>query len=233
MIKNELIKFFTPLKVIVYIGFLLTCILLPIVVFQDNEIIAPYDFICGSMNDVLVLIIPIILASIVSEVFTYDYELGCMKFFIIYRKRDKVLFAKIIALILIAATLIIISFITLIIIYAIQNPQMINALYNQIFDISKLMTLFLMAMMPIILIYVLISIICKNSMIISLIVFLLVMMSDLFVKFIADITPTRFFRVFLEQNKSIDNGSIIIFISYIVVLLFFNLRVFSKKEMLK
>ena len=233
MIKNELIKFFTPLKVIVYIGFLLTCILLPIAVFQDNEIIAPYDFICGSMNDVLVLIIPIILASIVSEVFTYDYELGCMKFFIIYRKRDKVLFAKIIALILIAATLIIISFITLIIIYAIQNPQMINALYNQIFDISKLMTLFLMAMMPIILIYVLISIICKNSMIISLIVFLLVMMSDLFVKFIADITPTRFFRVFLNKGNHIDGVSIILFISYIIIFLLLNLKVFSKKEMLQ
>jgi ABC-2 type transport system permease protein len=57
-------------------------------------------------------------------------------------------------------------------------------------------------------------------------------MSDLFVKYIADITPTRFFRVFLAQDTAIDNTSIILFISYLVIFLLLNLKIFSKKEML-
>lgn len=232
MIKNELIKFFTPLKAIVYFGFLAIFTIIPSVLFQDNIITAPYDFICGNMNDELILVIPIMLATIVSDVFTYDYELGCMKFFMIYKKREKILISKLVALIIISAILIIASFIILAIVYIIQNPQMISDLCNQIPSISKKMLLFILAVIPIIFIYCLVSIICKNSMIISLLIFLLVMMSDLFVKYIADITPTRFFRVFLAQDTAIDNTSIILFISYLAIFLLLNLKIFSKKEML-
>lgn len=232
MIKNEFIKFFTPLKFIVYIGFLLTCILLPLVIFNDNSIVDPYDFVVTSMNDVLVLIIPIILTAVVSEIFTYDYESGCMKFFIIYKKRINVFFSKVIALILIAFIFIVIAFTSLLVIYAIQNPEMLNVLSTQILDISKTMLLFLISIIPIILIYTMISIISKNSLLISLLTFLLIMMSDLFTKYIMDVTPTRFFRTFLTKNNNIDNFSIILFISYIVIFLLIDLSLFSKKEML-
>lgn len=233
MIKNEFIKFFTPLKLIVYTGFLLTCILLPLVIFNDNSIVDPYDFVITSMNDVLVLIIPIILTAVVSEIFTYDYESGCMKFFIIYKKRKNVFFSKVIALISIAFIFIAIAFASLLIIYAIQNPEMIYVLSAEILDILRIMLLFLISIIPIILIYTMISIISKNSLLISLLTFLLIMMSDLFTKYIIDVTPTRFFRTFLTKNNNIDNFSIILFISYIVIFLLLDLILFSKKEMLQ
>ncbi|WP_282804603.1 hypothetical protein [Clostridium tetani] len=184
------------------------------------------------MNDVLVLIIPIILTAVVSEIFTYDYESGCMKFFIIYKKRINVFFYKVIALILITFIFIVIAFTSLLVIYAIQNPKMLNVLSTQILNISETMLLFLISIIPIILIYIMISIISKNSLLISLLTFLLIMMSDLFTKYIADVTPTRFFRTFLTKNNNIDNFSIILFISYIVIFLLIDLSLFSKKEML-
>lgn len=232
MIKNEFIKFFTPLKLIIYLGFLLTCILLPMVVFNDNSVYEPYDFIVMSMNDVLTLIIPIMLTAIVSEIFTYDYESGCMKFFIIYKKRKYVFFSKVISIILITLIFIAISFISLIIIYVFQNNEVISLLYSQMFDIVKIMMLFFLSLIPILLIYTLISIVSKNSIIISLLVFLLIMMSDLFAKYICDITPTRFFRVFLTRCPDIDVTSIILFISYVVIFLLLDLNLFSKKEIL-
>lgn len=111
MIKNELIKFFTPLKASIYGGIILTFILIDNVIFADKSLgmVTFYDFLCDDMKS-LVFILPIILAPIVSEVFTYDYECGCMKFFIIYKKREKVLLYKIFALVLITAILIIFTF---------------------------------------------------------------------------------------------------------------------------
>ncbi|MTK12505.1 MAG: hypothetical protein F8N39_10600, partial [Clostridiaceae bacterium] len=213
MIKNELIKFFTPLKISIYGGFILTFILISDVIFADKPV--KVQTLDGFLNDnmkMLIFVIPLILAAIISEIFTYDYESGCMKFFIIYKKRENIFFSKAFAATIITALLIIVTFIILILVYTIQNPNQINASEIQASLILKTMVIFLITLLPILLIYMLISILCKSSTIISVLTFLLVIMSDFFPKSVGDITPRRFFMIFLLKNKQIDKFSVILFL---------------------
>ncbi|MDD3224568.1 MAG: hypothetical protein PHX70_07680 [Clostridium sp.] len=235
MLKNELIKFFTPLKCSLYMMFLLISILLPVVIFADkiNTSTTAYTFIYDSMWDVLVFIIPIILAPIVSGIFTQDYECGCLKFFILYKKRGEIFLNKLGALIIISAMIVLTSFLILIIIYFVKISSNLNFSINEIFPIARLMFMFIITLMPIFLIYIFISILFSNSAIISVLTFLLVMMSDLFVKYLVDITPTRFFRTFLTNGHAIDNFSLFLFAAYIIIFTLLDWNIFSKKEILK
>lgn len=233
MIKNELVKFFTPLKIIIYGGLILAFILLANVIFGDTISGTKnfYDFAQENIFD-LIIFIPIILTSIVSEIFTYDYESGCMKFFIMYKSRNKVLFSKIIALILITLILIVFAFLALAASYIIKSPNYINILSYQMLLIMKMMMTFLIALTPILLIYVMISILFKSSTVISLLIFLLVIMSDFFPKVIGEITPRRFLWVSLIKGNKIDGFSIILFAAYLIIFIFLDIKLFSKKEML-
>ncbi|WP_027626377.1 hypothetical protein [Clostridium lundense] len=233
MIKNELIKFFTSLKIWIYGGIIFTFILINDVIFVDKpcEIATFHNFLYDNVKS-LVFVIPIILAPIVSEIFTYDYECGCMKFFVIYKRREKILFYKILSSIIITSILIIFTFVILTMVYIIENPGEINTLKYQAFSAMKIMIMFLIALIPVILIYVLISILSKNSAIVSLLVFLLVIMSDFIPKTIGDITPRRFLWSCLLKNR-INNLSIVLFLVYIAVLMFINIKVFSKKELIQ
>lgn len=231
MIKNELIKFFTPLKTSIYGGVILIFILISDVIFADksSEVVTFHNFL-GSNMGFLVFVLPIILAPIVSEVFTYDYECGCMKFFIIYKKREKVLFYKILALIIITGLFVIFAYSVLIGVYIIKNTGQINILKDQMPETIKMMVMFLITLIPVLLIYVLISIMYKNSAIVSLLVFLFIIMSDFFPKVIGNITPRRFLWDCLLK-KQIDKFSIILFLLYIVVFILLNVKLFNKKEM--
>lgn len=233
MIKNELIKFFTPLKILIYGGFLLAFVLLNNIIFGDQIVSTKtlYDFTHDNIFD-LIIIISIILAPIVSEIFTYDYECGCMKFLLIYKKRDKVLFSKIISIILITAVLIIFVFSILTVAYTIKDSNHINILGNQMVLMIRTMICFLITLIPILLVYVTISILFKNSAVISLLVFLLVIMSDFFPKTIGDITPRRFCIEFLVNNK-IDVFSIVLFMVYLIIFAVLDIRLFTIKEMLR
>lgn len=233
MIKNELIKFFTPLKVSIYGGFILTFILISDVIFADKPV--KVQALDGFLNDnmkMLIFVLPLILAAIISEIFTYDYESGCMKFFIIYKRRESVFFSKIFAGTIITALLIIITFIILILVYAIQNTNQISVLENQTSLVLKMMVIFLATLLPILLIYILISIIYKNSTMISILIFLLVIMSDFFPKFVGDITPRRFFMIFLLKDKQVDKFSVILFLLYLIAFTVIDIKLFSKKEMI-
>lgn len=233
MIKNELVKFFTPLKIIIYGGLILAFILLSNVIFGDTiqRTKSFYDFAQDNIFD-LIIFIPIILTSIVSEIFTYDYEAGCMKFFIMYKGRNKVLFSKMSALILITLVLIVFTFSALAAAYIIKSPNYVNILSYQMLLIIKMIIIFLITLMPILLIYVMISILFKSSTVISLLVFLLVIMSDFFPKVIGDITPRRFLWVSLIKGNKIDRFSIVLFIAYLIIFIFLDIKLFSKKEML-
>ncbi|MGO5065758.1 hypothetical protein FDF31_00675 [Clostridium sporogenes] len=235
MLKNELIKFFNPLKISCYIIFLLVSILLPVVIFSDkiNTSITIYNYIYDNMWDVLVFIIPIILAPIVSNIFTQDYESGCLKFFILYKKRGEIFFYKVVGLITIASMLVLTSFLIISIIYFIKISGNFNSIINDFTQIFKLMVLFILTLIPILLIYVFISIMFSNSTIISLLTFLLVMMSDLFVKYIADIMPTRFYRTFLTKGHAVDNFSLFLFLAYLIIFTLLSWKIFSKKEILR
>lgn len=229
MIKNELIKFFTPLKVSIYGGIILTFILISDVIFADNySATVTFHELLNSDMSYLVFVLPIILAPIVSEVFTYDYESGCMKFFLIYKKREKVLFYKIVSLIFISGILIIFTFIVLNIIYIGKNLVPIN-----IVEDIKMSSALLVTLIPILLIYVLISILSKNSTIISLLIFLLVIMSDIIPKTIGDITPRRFFWTCLLKGYQIDALSVVLFLAYITSFTLIILKVFNKKEFIR
>ncbi len=227
MIKNEFIKFFTPLKTSIYGGVILIFILISDVIFADKPsgIVTFHDLLYGDMKS-LVFMLPIILAPIVSEIFTYDYECGCMKFFLVYKKREKVFFYKIFSLILITGTLIIFTFVILNVVYIVKFGIQINILED-----IKMSIMFLVTLIPILLIYVLISILCKSSTIISLLIFLLPIMSDFIPKTIGEITPRRFLWNCLLE-KQVDTFSIILFLVYIVVFILFNVKLFSKKELI-
>jgi ABC-2 type transport system permease protein len=225
MIKNELIKFFTLLKTSIYGGIILIFILISDVIFADKTsgIVTFHDLLYGDMKS-LVFVLPIILAPIVSEIFTYDYECGCMKFFLIYKKREKVLLHKIFSLILITSILIIFTLVILNVVYITKLGIQINILED-----IKMSIMFLVTLIPTLLIYVLISILCKNSAIVSLLVFLLGIMSDIIPKTIGNITPRRFLWNCLLKNQ-VDRFSVILFLIYIAVFILINLKLFSKKE---
>lgn len=233
MIKNELIKFFTPLKILIYGGFLIVFVLLNNIIFGVQIALTKtlYDFIHDNIFD-LIIIIPIMLSSIVSEIFTYDYQSGCMKFFLIYKKRDKVFISKIISIILITAVLIIAAFFILTFAYIVKDSNHVNISREDVLLIIKTIIFFLIALLPILFIYALISIIFKNSAIISLLVFLLVIMSDFFSKTIGDITPRRFCIEFLLHNR-FDKYSIILFAFYLIIFGLCDISIFTKKEILR
>ena len=226
MIKNEFIKFFTPLKTSIYGGIIFIFILLNDVIFADKTTgIATFHSLLYNDMSSLVFMIPIILAPIVSDIITRDYESGCMKFLVIYKSKSKVLLCKIVSLILITAIMIIFTFSILNVIYIFKNLVQIDILLD-----IKMGLLFLTALMPVLFIYVLISILSKNSTIISLLVFLLIVMSDFIPKTIGNITPRRFLWECLLKNE-IDKFSIILFLIYIIVLVFLNFKLFNKKEL--
>ncbi|OAA84852.1 ABC transporter permease [Clostridium ljungdahlii] len=227
MIKNEFIKFFTPLKISIYGGIILIFILLNDVLFADkaSAIVTFHTLLYNDISS-LIFMLPIILSPIVSDMITRDYECGCMKFFIIYKSKSKVLLCKIISLILITGIMIIFTFTILNVIYIFKDSVQID-----IFLDIKMGLLFLTALMPVLLIYVLISILTKNSTIISLLVFLLIVMSDFIPKTIGNITPRRFLWECLLKNQ-IDKFSIILFSIYTIVLVFLNFKLFNKKELI-
>lgn len=229
MIKNELVKFFTPFKVCLYGGIIFIFILLDDVIFQDSTVrkLAYYDFLKSNM-ETLVFVLPIILAPIVSEIFTHDYESGCMKFFVIYRRREEVLFSKIIALLFITTVIIIIAFVILSLIYIGESGGQIHI---NVLQPLRMIVLFLFALMPILLIYVLISVLCKNSTIVSLLVFLLVIMSDFIPKVIGDITPRIFLWNWLIKGQ-IDELSITLFLVYMIVFIVLDVEIFNRKEII-
>ncbi|AZV58258.1 hypothetical protein [Clostridium sp. AWRP] len=227
MIKNEFIKLFTPLKISIYGGIILIFILLNDLIFADkaSTIVTFHTLLYSDMSS-LVFMLPIILAPIVSDIITRDYECGCMKFLVIYKSKVKVLLCKIVSLILITGTMIIFTFVILNVIYIFKNSVHIDLLLD-----IKMGLLFLTALMPVLLIYVLISILSKNSTIISLLVFLLIVMSDFIPKTIGNITPRRFLWECLLKNQT-DKFSIILFSIYIVVLVILNFKLFNKKELI-
>lgn len=227
MIKNEFIKFFTPLKTSIYACTILIFILLNDVIFADKtpSAVTFHSLLYSDMSS-LVFMLPIILAPIVSDIITRDYECGCMKFFVLYNSKLKVLVCKIISLILITGIMITFTFAILNLIYIFKNSVNINLLLD-----IKMGLLFLAALMPVLFIYVLISILSKNSTIISLLVFLLIVMSDFIPKAIGNITPRRFLWECLLKNQT-DKFSIILFSIYIVVLIFLNFKLFNKKELI-
>ena len=227
MIKNEFIKFFTPLKISIYAGIMLIFIILNDIIFADKAAgIVTFHRLLYSDISSLVFMIPIVLAPIVSDIITLDYECGCMKFFVLYKSKVKVLMYKIISLILIIGIMIIFTFTVLNVIYVFKDLVQID-----IFLDIKMGLLFLTVLMPVLLIYVLISILSKNSTIISLLVFLLIVMSDFIPKTIGNITPRRFLWECLLKNQ-IDKFSIILFSVYIIVLVFLNFKLFNKKELI-
>jgi ABC-2 type transport system permease protein len=59
------------------------------------------------------------------------------------------------------------------------------------------------------------------------------MMSDLFVKYIADIMPTRFYRTFLTKGHAVDNFSLFLFLAYLIIFTLLSWKIFSKKEILR
>ncbi|ADK16561.1 MULTISPECIES: hypothetical protein [Clostridium] len=227
MIKNEFIKFFTPLKISIYGGIIFIFILLNDVIFADKTagIVTFHSLLYSDMSS-LIFMLPIILAPIASDMITSDYESGCMKFVVIYKGKAKVLLCKIVSLILITGIMIIFTFAILNVIYIFKDSVHINLLLN-----IKMGLLFLTALMPVLFIYVLISILSKNSTIISLLVFLLIVMSDFIPKAIGNITPRRFLWECLLKNQT-DKFSIILFLIYIVVLVILNFKLFNKKELI-
>ncbi|MHC6179713.1 ABC transporter permease subunit [Clostridium sp. JNZ X4-2] len=227
MIKNEFIKFFTPFKMCLYGGVIITFILMDDVIFAGSSFIGTtyYDFLKSNM-EMLVFVMPIILAPVVSDIFTGDYESGCMKFFIIFKNRKSVFFSKIIALIFITAAMMVFTFSLLCLIYIIEDGGQIDVV-----QVLKMVSMFLAALMPVLLIYVMISILCKNSSIISLLVFLIVIMSDFIPKVAGDVTPRRFLWQCVIKGQ-IDGNSIILFLIYISVFLFVDLKLFEGKEIL-
>lgn len=234
MIKNELIKFFTPLKLSFYIISLIITMLFPIVIFGDKVIksISAYNFMYDNVHDILKFIIPMFLAIITSDIFTQDYESGCLKFFLIYKKKVTVFFYKLISLIIISSILVLVSFFILGFMYICKYPNNLNILLNESLLILKLIGTFIVTLIPILLIYVCISIVFSNSIIISIITFIFVIMSDLFVKYLIDVTPSRFFRTFLTKGRAIDSFSFILFVAYILIFTILDLKLFSKKEVL-
>lgn len=227
MIKNEFIKFFTPLKTSIYGGIILIFTLLNDIIFADKatSLVTFHSLLYNDMSS-LVFMLPIILAPIASDMITRDYESGCMKFVVIYKGKAKVLLCKIVSLILITGIMIIFTFTILNVIYIFKNSVQID-----IFLDIKMGLLFLTALIPVLFIYVLISILSKNSTIISLLVFLLIVMSDFIPKTIGNITPRRFLWECLLKNQT-DKFSIILFSIYIVVLIFLNFKLFNKKELI-
>ncbi|GAA0739069.1 ABC transporter permease [Clostridium oceanicum] len=233
MIKSELIKFFTPFKMIIYGGIILTFILIADVIFKDSGVLNQtlYSFIFDNVKT-FIFVIPIILAPIASEIFTHDYECGCMKFFVLYKKREKVLFSKMLSLFLITTVLIIFTFFLLTLTYMFLNWSTFNISLENILKVSRMGGTFLITLIPILLIFVMISILFKNSSILSLLVFLLVIMSDFFPKVIGNITPRRFLWEFVLQEGQITKFSIILFVLYIIFFMILDIKLFSKKEMI-
>ena len=92
-------------------------------------------------------------------------------------------------------------------------------------------------MLPLIFVYVLISINFKNSIILSLSIFIFLIAMDYLFKFYCDITPISIMREFLsisnsQYNFPSDKFNISLFFMYIFILFPISMKSFCQKEML-
>lgn len=229
MIKNELVKFFASSRIFIYGGAILLFILADNIVFEDNS---PKDMLyCGFLKSNLgtqIFVIPIILAPVVSDIFTQDYRSGCMKFFLLYKNRKEVFAAKAAALVFITESMLLLVFAVLTTIYLCRNGGQV---YGWKAELLKEAALFTAALVPVLLIYAMICILFKNSGIICILVFLLVIMSDFIPKVLGDVTPRRFLWEWVLNNRY-HSSDIVLFLAYSIFFAFMDIRLFVRKEIL-
>lgn len=229
MIKNELVKFFVPSRIFIYGGTILLFIFVDNIVFGDNSAKGMiYRNFLKSNMETQIFAIPIILAPVVSDIFTRDYRSGCMKFFMIYKNREEVFAAKAAALVFITETMLLLVFGVLTIIYLCRND---GQAYGWKVELLKELVLFTAALIPVLLIYVMICILFKNSGIICVLVFLLLIMSDFIPKVMGDITPRRFLWGWV-LNNSYHSFDIVLFLAYSIFFALIDIRLFVRKEIL-
>ncbi|MEY8762037.1 MULTISPECIES: hypothetical protein [Clostridium] len=229
MIKNELVKFFVSSRIFIYGGTILLFIFVDNIVFGDNSAKGMiYRNFLKSNMETQIFAIPIILAPVVSDIFTQDYRSGCMKFFMIYKRREKVFAAKAAALVFITETMLLLVFGVLTIIYLCRNGGQV---YGWKVELLREAALFTAALIPVLLIYIMICILLKNSGIICVLVFLLLIMSDFIPKVMGNITPRRFLWGWV-LNNGYHSFDIVLFLAYSIFFAFIDIRLFVRKEIL-
>ncbi|NLU07729.1 MAG: hypothetical protein GXW91_05860 [Clostridiales bacterium] len=229
MIKNELVKFFVSSRIFIYGGTILLFIFVDNIVFGDTSAKGMiYRNFLKSNMETQIFAIPIILAPVVSDIFTQDYRSGCMKFFMIYKRREKVFAAKAAALVFITETMLLLVFGVLTIIYLCRNGGQV---YGWKVELLREAALFTAALIPVLLIYIMICILLKNSGIICVLVFLLLIMSDFIPKVMGNITPRRFLWGWV-LNNGYHSFDIVLFLAYSIFFAFIDIRLFVRKEIL-
>ncbi|MBD7910678.1 MULTISPECIES: hypothetical protein [Clostridium] len=239
MLKNEIIKFFTTTKWVVYFSIIAAITIITSVFLNlggaqtENLYVYFYKYTCNTN----IYIIPIMIAIIVSDIFTDDYISGNLKFFNIYLSKISIFINKLFMIFIVTLFLIFSSGIILTIVYLIIKGEDYAILKNEIYMIVNLNLTLFVGMLPVIFIYVLISVKFDNSMIISIATFILLIAIDYFFRAYYDITPISILRDFIliSTNKYVlpsDKFHILLLLIYILILFPVALKSFSKKEMI-
>ncbi|WMM26879.1 ABC transporter permease [Tissierella sp. MB52-C2] len=235
MIKNEFIKFFRPNVILLYITIIILLIGMFGLMFKPdaNKYSNSKDieyFNNTISSEFIYYFLPFFMIFLTSNVFSKDMYTGQLKFFLIgENKRTKILLTKSFVLIIVLSLFIfainLISSITVGIVIG-EFSQVLNI--HKIGVIKDIINI-IFSILPLLMVFIFISIITPNSIITSISVFFLFLVFDHIIPLTNKYIPTGIIRTYLY------NGELLVFniIIFTLLLSIINFLIFYRKDMME
>lgn len=235
MIRNELIKFFRLSNTILYIVILtLVTVLFGVAINQNYKGSYDYksiEYMSNIINkEVIYYLLPLFCIFFLATIFTKDIYEGKLKFFLIGKdNKISILISKMFISIITMSLLVIVVNILSVVATVLLSGEFDKLKdYISIIDFNKIVTTIYL-FIPLLMIFIFISINSRNSIIIAISLFFLFIATEQVLPNIADCMPTGIIKLYLY------NGQFKFFNTIIpsIILTIVNIIVFYRKDMVE
>lgn len=235
MFRNELIKFFQARTILLYIIIMSLLIIIFGMFLKsspniDLNDVSVYNFSKMILDEFTYYLLPLLIIFFVSNIFSKDIYDGELKFFMIgENNRAKILVSKIFVSLLILLLFVVTSSLV-----SLVSTGLIAGKVNEVLNINKTDVIInvlytVISIIPLLMTFILISTITKQSTLTSIcILFLLLSLDQIFIV-TNQYTPTGILKTYL-QNGQIQKLTITM---YPIVLAVLSFLIFNRKDMVE